>query len=333
MADSPSLSDFPDAADPQVLPGGLDKTKLREKSPGKNGFGENGFGQNAPDENSFGENGNVNMATPAAGEEIDLEEEEEFGGGGVPWLMIGAAIALMALTGGALWWQQSQAEGDRGAMTASTDKPPVGVSVAPVRSAAVTDTSDFVGTLRAVNRVTFRAETEGRIVRIFTRSGQPIRVNQPLFQIEPREQEAAFGGAQANIASVQAAVQAAQAAAAQERAAVAAAGSRIEALKSDYRAKEAELNLAKKELERVRGLVETGVLAEQLLDRAVGDRDRIQAELEAIEERIKGAAREQDGARLRGAEAVARLRGAEAELGRSQASAVVERERLRETQV
>ncbi|MEM9772011.1 MAG: efflux RND transporter periplasmic adaptor subunit [Cyanobacteria bacterium P01_D01_bin.73] len=267
------------------------------------------------------------------GEEIDLEEDDEFEAGGFPWLIVGGAIALLALTGGALWWQQSQAEGDRGALTAETDKPAVGVSVAPVRSATVTDTSDFVGTLRALNRVTFRAETEGRILRVLVRSGQPIRVGQPLFQIEPREQEAAFGGAQANIASDQAAVQAARAAVAQERAAVAAVESEVRALLRDRQAKIAEVKLAEQELGRVQGLVEEGVLAAQLLDRAASDRDRTVAELRAIEERIQGTQRERDGAKLREQEAIARLRQAEADLGRSRANAAVEAERLRETQV
>ncbi|MGD1939078.1 MAG: efflux RND transporter periplasmic adaptor subunit [Cyanophyceae cyanobacterium] len=323
MADPSISSESPDPVDP----------KVPQKDFEMNSFGENGIDKNGFSEDGSGQNGHGDMPLQAAGEEIDLEAEKEFEGSGFPWLIVGGAIALVALTGGALWWQQSQADGERGAITASTDKPPVGVSIVPVRSATVADTSDFVGTLRAVNRVTFRAETEGRIVRILTRSGQPIRINQPLFQIEPREQEAAFGGAQANIASVQAAVQAAQAAAAQERAAVAAAESEVRALERDRQAKVAEAKLAEQELGRVEGLVEEGVLAAQLLDRAVGDRDRTVAELRAIAERIQGALRERDGAKLRETEAIARLRQAEAELGRAQASAVVERERLRETQV
>ncbi|MEM1425351.1 MAG: hypothetical protein AAGF75_02195, partial [Cyanobacteria bacterium P01_H01_bin.130] len=265
------------------------------------------------------------------GEEIDLEEEDEFEEGGVPWLVIGGAIALAITIGGALWWQQSQASGDQTPATAGAEKPAVGVSVAPVRSATVADTSQFVGTLRAANRVTFRAETEGRLVRILVQPGQQIRVNQPLFQIEPGEQRAAFGGAQADIASAQASAQAAQSGAQREQVAVAAAESEEKALLRDRQAKIAEARLADQELERIQGLVDEGVLAKQLLDRAVGERDRIVAELRAIEERIQGARRELEGARLRASEAVARLRQAEAELGRSRADAALEGSRLQET--
>ena len=170
-------------------------------------------------------------------------------------------------------------------------------------------------------------------MRILTRSGQPIQQNQPLFQIEPGRQRAAFGGAQAEIARIQAGAEAARAIAQRERVSVAAAESEVKALLRDREAKIAEVKLARQEFDRIQGLVEEGVLAAQLLDQAASDRDRTLAEVKAIEERVRGANQERDGAKLREAEAIARLRQVEAELGRSRAEAAVEAERLKETQV
>ncbi len=80
--------------------------------------------------------------------------------------------------------------------------PAVGVIAAERRS--VTETSEFVGRIEAINRVDLRARVTGFLQERLFREGQEVAANQPLFRLERAPFEAEVARAQAQVASAEA---------------------------------------------------------------------------------------------------------------------------------
>jgi membrane fusion protein (multidrug efflux system) len=80
--------------------------------------------------------------------------------------------------------------------------PAVGVITAERRP--VTETTEFVGRIEAINRVDLRARVTGFLQERLFREGQEVAANQPLFRLERAPFEAEVARAEAQIASAQA---------------------------------------------------------------------------------------------------------------------------------
>lgn len=94
---------------------------------------------------------------------------------------------------------------------------PPAVGVASAARKPVTETTEFVGRIEAVNKVEVRARVTGFLAaRMFT-EGQEVKANDPLFQIEKPPFEAQLDLARANVASAQATLENARVALARAR--------------------------------------------------------------------------------------------------------------------
>jgi membrane fusion protein (multidrug efflux system) len=80
--------------------------------------------------------------------------------------------------------------------------PAVGVITAEKRP--VTETTDFVGRVEAIDRVDLRARVTGFLQERLFREGQEVKQDQPLFRLERAPFEAELARAQAQIASAEA---------------------------------------------------------------------------------------------------------------------------------
>jgi membrane fusion protein (multidrug efflux system) len=80
--------------------------------------------------------------------------------------------------------------------------PAVGVITAERRP--VTETTEFVGRIEAINRVDLRARVTGFLQERLFREGQEVSANQPLFRLERAPFEADVARAQAQVASAEA---------------------------------------------------------------------------------------------------------------------------------
>ena len=161
----------------------------------------------------------------------------------------------------------------RGSQLQAASPPPVlSVRVLDVSSESISKSSEFVGALNAVERVTLRPEAEGRVQRILVREGESVAVGTPIVQLEFDRPQAQVDGALANVMVARAAQNSARA--------------QLLAAQADRDREAAEVALQTAEFERTELLVGEGAVSVQELDRVRRDRDAAIAALDAAERRI-----------------------------------------------
>jgi RND family efflux transporter MFP subunit len=84
--------------------------------------------------------------------------------------------------------------------------PPTPVALAPARATSIEDTTEYVATLKSLRSTTIQPQTDGQITQIFVKSGDRVPDGAPLFQIDPRRQQAAVASQQAEVAAKEASV-------------------------------------------------------------------------------------------------------------------------------
>src|SRR5947209_8122126 len=104
----------------------------------------------------------------------------------IPSLLVSAmaCIALTACGGGK---QQAQ----QGA------PPAMAVKVEPIASQQITDSSEYVATLKSRDSANISPQVEGVITHIYVHSGDRVNSGTPLMQIDPLKQEATVSNQQA----------------------------------------------------------------------------------------------------------------------------------------
>jgi RND family efflux transporter MFP subunit len=85
--------------------------------------------------------------------------------------------------------------------------PPMPVKVAVLKPSSIDDASEYVATVKSLSSTTVRPQVDGRVTRIYVKSGDRVKPGTPLVQIDPQKQQAtvssqaASGAAQeANVA-------------------------------------------------------------------------------------------------------------------------------------
>ena len=158
------------------------------------------------------------------------------------------AVTLLALLGAlATACNKSVATGDQ-----PQGMPSIPVKIAVARLVAVSDTTDYVATLKSRDSTILMPQVEGQITAIAARSGDHVKRGATLMQIDPLKQ-------QATVASQEQAKAAAQ----------------------------ANLAWAKQQYDRISALAAAGVVAQQDLDQAKSARDNAQAQLSALDAQVQ----------------------------------------------
>jgi RND family efflux transporter MFP subunit len=111
-------------------------------------------------------------------------------------------------------------------------------------------TSEYVATLRSRQTSEIRPQVEGVVTRILVRSGERVAVGAPLVQVDPLKQQASVSSNEATRA-----------------------------------AQEAQLRLAREELQRQKALFDQGLVSRQVLDQASAALDTAGASLQALQAR------------------------------------------------
>ncbi len=155
------------------------------------------------------------------------------------------------------------------------NQPPVPVELTTVETGTIENSSTFLGTLEAEDRVTLQPEIEGRIVNIYVRSGQRVVKGQQIAQLRPDRERARVDSAIANANAARAAREAARA--------------QLESARSRYTRAEADLKLAEADLQRNTNLVESGVLQRRELEVSQRDIVRAKTDLKQAEDEIEAA--------------------------------------------
>ncbi len=129
---------------------------------------------------------------------------------------------------------------------------PVAVTLAEVAAAPVLDTSEYVATLRSRRSITLQPQTDGQIRRIFVRSGDTVKAGDVLMQIDASRQEAALRSQEAT---------------------------RI--------ARQADLEYARQQYERMAALFEEGIVSRSQLDQARSTFEAARAQVDALDAQVR----------------------------------------------
>jgi RND family efflux transporter MFP subunit len=66
--------------------------------------------------------------------------------------------------------------------------PAAGVTIVTLKEAPIELSSDFISTVRSLNSTTIQPQVDGRVSKIYVKSGDTVRVGTPLVQIDPEKQ-------------------------------------------------------------------------------------------------------------------------------------------------
>lgn len=140
---------------------------------------------------------------------------------------------------------------------ASEAEPSQGPGAVPVEvellaSRPLPETTEYIATLRSRRSIAVQPQVEGRVVRIFVKSGDRVEPGRPLVQIDPARQRATLSAARASYAS-----------------------------------RRAALALAERELGRTQTLFERDALPRSQLDQATSSAEALRAEVAALAAEIE----------------------------------------------
>ncbi|MDJ0724688.1 MAG: efflux RND transporter periplasmic adaptor subunit [Prochloraceae cyanobacterium] len=170
----------------------------------------------------------------------------------------------------------------------------VPVRLATVETGTIEDSSTFLGTLEAEDRVTLQPETEGRIVNIYVRSGQRVAKGTPILQLKPDRDRARVETAIASANAAQASQESAKA--------------QLQAARSRSAKASADLNLAEADFKRNQNLVDSGVLERRELEVSQRDIVAAKADLQQAKDDIEAAKANLDQATAQYKQARAQVR-------------------------
>ena len=145
----------------------------------------------------------------------------------------------------------SGCNGGQGQAGSGQELPPTPVKVAIARSSPVSETTDYVATLKSRDSAAVMPQVEGTITKIYVHSGDHVTAGAPLLQIDPRKQEATVSS--------------------QEQA---------------REAQQANVAWAQQQYDRTNGLYKAGVVSKQDLDQAKAALDTAQAQLQSLSAQV-----------------------------------------------
>jgi len=114
----------------------------------------------------------------------------------------GAALVVLVLAAGSAWLFFGHAAKPPPAAAAQPPAPAVGVRVATMKG--VSQSFEFVGRIKATDKVEIRARVEGFLQKVLFKEGQDVKAGDLLYQIEKVQFQAAVDQAKANVAVAEA---------------------------------------------------------------------------------------------------------------------------------
>lgn len=157
------------------------------------------------------------------------------------------AAALLLSTVATVWL----AGCNRGAAAGQQGPPVVPVKVQKIGSQDIGNTSEYVATIKSRNSATIMSDVEGWIFGIYVHSGDVVKPGESLMEIDPRRQAATVSN-----------------------------------WESQRAAKVANLQLAKVQLDRAKGLAASGVISKQDFDQAQATYQAADADVKSMDAQI-----------------------------------------------
>ncbi|WP_319420561.1 efflux RND transporter periplasmic adaptor subunit [Pleurocapsa sp. FMAR1] len=205
---------------------------------------------------------------------------------------------------------------------ANANKPQaIPVKLKTIESATVIDSSKYVGSLEARERVTLAPRVEGRIINIYATQGDRVSKGNPIVELKPTQEQDNVNAATQTVNVQKAKLGQVQAALSTAEANRAGAAADVETAKANLQDSQAQVQLAKINIKRTRFLVKNGAQAQQNLDNqnstlktSIAQRNSQQATLNAKIESLKASEKQIDQARANVDGQYASIKQAEAQL-------------------
>ncbi|MEM9507292.1 MAG: efflux RND transporter periplasmic adaptor subunit [Cyanobacteria bacterium P01_E01_bin.35] len=198
----------------------------------------------------------------------------------------------------------------------------IAVRLKTIESDTLINSSEYVGNLRARDRVSLAPRTEGRILEIFVQEGDRVNQGAPIVRLEPTQEQENVNAATQSVNVERARLGQNQAELRTAEANRAAAAAEVESARAELQDLEAEVELAQTNIKRSRMLVEGGALAQQELDddnqelkSSLAQRNSRKESLNAAIESLQAAQRQVEQANATIDSQKATIKRAEAELG------------------
>jgi RND family efflux transporter MFP subunit len=188
--------------------------------------------------------------------------------------------------------------------------PPLPVEVMALESDSVEESSEFVGTLEAADKVTLQPQTQGRIEQVFVANGDRVTKGTPIASLSIDQTQADVATAQAGVSSA--------------RAALGTAEAQLQAAEADRARFAADLELQQTEFNRTQTLVTEGAQSQQQLDIARRDLDTARASLAAADKQVSAARASVSQAQASVREAQSRVAASSVDLGFKQVTAPID---------
>ncbi len=160
----------------------------------------------------------------------------------------------------------------------------ISVKLTTLERATLIDSTEYVGTLEAIDRVELAPKINGRILQIFVKEGDIVKKGDRIALLEPTQQKEDVNAAIANIQVQKASFNSAEAQLRQREAERARAAADVEEARADVQDAEADLVLAKKNYRRAVFLEDEDVVPTQTLDDRIREQDSALASLESQKE-------------------------------------------------
>ncbi len=154
-------------------------------------------------------------------------------------------LALLCFSGALSGCGQKQAAGNE-------EPPAVAVKTAIIRPVPISESSEYLGTLKSRHSVVLNPQVEGQITNIFVRSGDRVKAGTALMQIDPIKQQATLGSQEAARA-----------------------------------AQEASVHFAEIQWERSQKLFDAGVISKQEYDQARTNLETAQHQLKSLDAQVQ----------------------------------------------
>jgi RND family efflux transporter MFP subunit len=162
--------------------------------------------------------------------------------------------------------------------------PAIAVEVKDLTTDTVEVSSEYLGSLEAKQKTIVASRVDGRINEIAVNEGDRVRKGQLLIQLQPTREQEEVNAAVSNVNVQRASLSNVESEFRAAEAEAASALTAVEQSKADLREQEAEVELAKVNLERAKFLVKQGAQSQQSLDNSTRNLNSAQARLDSLKQ-------------------------------------------------
>jgi membrane fusion protein (multidrug efflux system) len=179
---------------------------------------------------------------------------------------------------------------------------------------------EWVASLDGLVNATIRAQVQGYLIKQNYTEGDFVRKGQVLFEIDPREYQAALSQAKAMLSQSNGALDQSKAALAQSKGALEQTRAALEKAKSEVAVQEARWTTAKANLARIRPLAQQNAVSQKDLDDAIGTELSTRSSVEAAKAAVDAAQADIVAAQAKVVGSEANIAAAEAQVLASKAN-------------